>query len=615
MPERHKPARVAIAPSRKRSEMGSNMEKAGELFLKYSRGIVYGIFTVIVLYLFLISLFTSCAVAYTDEHTFFIKDFPMLLAPGLIFLLFVLYLLKGYADKRKSDHKDTAEKGKKCKRILACITVVWFLVMLWWVLKAPAIPMGDQESVFVRAKELLEGDYTYWKPGSYMHMYPYQNTMVMFFSVFHFLFGESALTAVKLFNLVCWYAGILALSALTEKYFGRKTALWAYLALLAFFPACGYVTYIYGTIPGICCSFWGVLQEKKYEETGKLKYLLETGVLLLLAVMWKSNYIIFVIAVVIMLVVHAIRERQAKPLVGILLILMLYFAGTQGALVFISTLTGEDTRSGILFIGSIVDGLTESVMAPGWYSGYAEGIYSKHVGDASTMAAVAAADLKNTLAVFAGEPEYALRFFSRKITSMWSAPFLECTTLITKAQSRSFMEGIFENILCDGMPLNTVLFLGLDVLQSVLYFGVLLLLIFDRKKKDLKNAGMIICFLGGFLFYVFWEGKSQYILPYYLLLIPYGIEGFRIALNCFDNIKEEWKNRKQSGKKERIAVLYKDKNIVLLLAVFVLAALIMVLPEKVTGSAFKIGTDTTEYIWFCQNNRDRDGSYIDYTKG
>lgn len=591
------------------------MEKAGEIFLKCSRGIVYGIFIVIVLYLFLISLFTSCAVAYTDEHTFFIKDFPQLLVPGLIFLLLVLYRLKEYADRRKKSLKDSHKREMTQKRILTGITIVWFLVMLWWVLKAPAVPMGDQESVFVRAKELLAGDYTCWKPGNYMHMYPYQNTMVMFFSVFHLLFGKYALVAVKLFNLVCWYAGILALYTLTEKYFGRKTAVWTYLALLVFFPAWGYVTYIYGTIPGLCCSVWGILQEKKYEEGGKFRYLLETGILLLLAVMWKSNYIIFVIAAVIMLVVHAVRERQVKPFLGIFLILMLYFAGTQGALAFISALTGEDTGSGILFIGSIVDGLTESVMAPGWYSGYAEGLYSRYVGNASAMGPIAAADLKNALEVFVGEPEYALRFFSRKIASMWSAPFLECTTLITKSQPRSLMEGVFENILCDGMPLNIVLFLGMDVLQSVLYFGVLLLLIFDREKGDLKKTGLIICFLGGFLFYLFWEGKSQYILPYYLLLIPYAIEGFRMALKGFDSIKRAWGDRKQSGKKERIRILCKEKSILLLLTVFMFVALVMLLPERVTGSTFKIGTDTTEYIWFCQNNRDRDGSYIDYTKG
>ena len=84
-----------------------------------------------------------------------------------------------------------------------------------------------------------------------------------------------------------------------------------------------------------------MLQEKKYEETGKIKYLVEAGILLLLAVMWKSNYIIFVIAVIIMLSVYTVRAGQMKSFLGILLMLGIYLAGTQGALSFVSVLTGE----------------------------------------------------------------------------------------------------------------------------------------------------------------------------------------------------------------------------------------------------------------------------------
>ena len=164
------------------------MEKARELFLNFSKNIVYGIFAVIMLYLFWISLFTSCTTAYTDEHTFFIKDFPQLMLPGLLFLLFILFRLKSFADDRGKKRKNICESEKLHKGILTGITIVWFLVLLYWVMKVPVVPKGDQENVFIGAKELLAGDYARWKPGNYMHMYPYQNTMVLFFSVFHFLF-------------------------------------------------------------------------------------------------------------------------------------------------------------------------------------------------------------------------------------------------------------------------------------------------------------------------------------------------------------------------------------------------------------------------------------------
>ena len=76
------------------------MEKTREFFLKCSENIVYILFASIILYLFLISLFTTCTMAYTDEHIFFVKDYPQLLMPGLLFLLFVLFRLKVYADRK-----------------------------------------------------------------------------------------------------------------------------------------------------------------------------------------------------------------------------------------------------------------------------------------------------------------------------------------------------------------------------------------------------------------------------------------------------------------------------------------------------------------------------------
>lgn len=585
------------------------MEKMRKIFLRCSKSIVYILFASIILYLFLISLFTTCTMAYTDEHIFFVKDYPQLLLPGLLFLFFVLFWLKVYVDRKKRERTDSRLPGKRCDRILTGITIVWFIALLWWVLKAPAEPTADQASVFMRAKDFVARDYTCWQPGEYMDVYPYQNAMVLFFAAFHFLFGGTALTAIKLFNLICWYAGILAVCKLAGRYFGKGTAVGTYLALLWFFPAWSYVTFIYGTVPGLCCAVWGVLQEKKFEETGKNSHLILTGVFLLLAVMWKSNYIIFVIAVCIMLLVHAVRERQAKPLLGILWTVGLYFVGTQGVLAFMEMVTGGDARRGILFIGSIVDGLQESVRAPGWYNGYAEILYSKHRDDTALMKMLAAADLRNTVSVFAQQPDYALRFFARKTASMWSFPFLECNTLITKGHDRFYATGIFENILYDGQPLNVLLLLWLDVFQSILYFGVVLYLIFDRKKADLKKTGLIICFLGGFLFYLFWEAKCQYIFPYYLLLIPYGVEGFQAALQRFAEIREGWKNKGQDDRRGYLNMLGRDRGVRCLLAVVLFVALIGVIPGNITASAFKFGTDMTDYRWFCNN------SEINYTIG
>ena len=163
------------------------MEKVREIFLKCSKDIVYILFALIILYLFLISLFTTCTMAYTDEHIFFVKDYPQLLLPGLLFLLLILFWLKAYVIEKNNKWKEKISR-EFGRGILVGITIIWFIVLLWWIFKVPARPVADQASVFYRAQEFLGGDYTYWKPGKYMDMYPYQNTMLLFFSIFHFVF-------------------------------------------------------------------------------------------------------------------------------------------------------------------------------------------------------------------------------------------------------------------------------------------------------------------------------------------------------------------------------------------------------------------------------------------
>lgn len=577
------------------------MDTVQKVFLNFSEKVVYLLFTVIILYLFFVSIFSSCVMEPTYAHTYFIKDFPQFLALGLIFLLFLLFYIKEYIGNIR-DKWNKEQIRKWFKGGMTAITIGWVLLMLYWIKEMPTIWGGDQQAVFNAARQFLEGDYSAWAPMGYVYQYPFQNTMVLLFAVFHFMFGEYALLAVKLFNAVCWYAGIIAICKLTERYFGKRTAICTYVALLSFLPMFTYVIFIYGTVPGICFSAWGVYQEKRFEETGENKYLVGMGIALLLAVMWKNNCIIFMIAVMIMLAVHAIREKKTKPLLGILWIFALYWAGTQGALAFIRAVTGQDTGNGIPLIGCIVDGLGESWMAPGWFNGYKEKLYAKYHGDLSIIKPLMVQDLKNVIILFTDQPEYALRFFARKIASMWSSPFLECKILITYNCPRGSLAEIFENMLYDGRFLNIGVFLLLDIIQSILYFGILLFLIFDRKKWDLKKSGLIICFLGGFLLHFFWEAKTQYVLMYYIVLYPYGIEGFRVALEHFTKMRKQWMNIEEYSKKGCLAIMWKDTGVKLLVAIFVLIIIIEILPENSMTSIIKLGIDTEEYIWYCQNN-------------
>lgn len=589
------------------------MDKLQKIFLKCSNHIVYGLFAVIVMYLFLLSLFGTCVMVYTDEHIFYIKDYPIPMLMGLGVLVVYMAWGRGKVNEVRQRRKAAADEemrksGKVAedgpgrlrdglkKWFLLGITVCWFLLFIFWIWKTLLPPMHDQYFVFYGAKEFLEGDYTRWQPGGYLYMYPFQNTLMLFYTVFHLIFGEQALLAVELFNLLCWYLGILAVCSLTESYFGEAAAKWTYVALLSFLPMWGYVTYIYGTVPGLCFGLWGIRMERKFEETKKNRYLLAAGVLLMLAVMWKNNYLIFAAAVMIMVFLFAVRKKTVKPLWGIAWILALYFLGTKGTLVLIEHVTGQEMTNGIPLIAWVAMGLRESNIAPGWFNMYTEKLYETCGYQGSAMIQPAVEEIQKSFSLFAQQPDYALRFFSRKLSSMWNSPLLESVTIITKRNSTGELSYAVKDILYNGGVWNTVLFLWQDIVQSILLFGLVLFLVFDKKKLKLENSCMIIAVLGGFLFHIFWEGKCQYVLPYYILLFPFSVQGY-LSSSAYLAGGTDGLN----GIGGRVRVLWKEGIAKFLAAVIALVLVITVLPGDFIGAVVKMGNDTSDYIWYCRN--------------
>lgn len=578
------------------------MDKIREFFLKCSKDIVYGLFAVIVLYLFLLSLFGTCVMAYTDEHIFFIKDFPIPMLTGLAFLVVIMVWGQGKISQKRIEKKQaggivlTDEQRGFGKWVLPGITVCWFLLLIFWIWKTLLLPMHDQYFVFYGAKEFLEGDYSRWQPGGYLYMYPFQNTLMLFYTVFHLIFGEQAVLAVELFNLVCWYLGILAICKLTESYFGKAAAKWTYVALLGFLPMWGYVTYIYGTVPGLCCGLWGIYQERKFEETNKSRHLLAAGILLALSVMWKNNYIIFAVAVMIMVFLYAVREKTIKPLWGIVWILGTYFLGTKGTLALIEMITGQEMSNGIPLIAWVAMGLRESNIAPGWFNMYTEKLYVACDYQGSAMVQPAIEEIRRNFALFGQEPAYALRFFSRKLSSIWNSPMMEGMTIITKRNSTGTLSYTVKDILYNGGVFNTVLFLWMDVVQSVLLFGLVQFLIFDRKKLKLEKSCLIIAVLGGFLFHIFWEGKCQYALPYYILLFPFSVQGY-LSSSAYLAGGADGLN----GIGRRMRALWKEGSAKLLAAVVALVLIISILPGEFIHATVKMNDDTSDYIWYCKN--------------
>ena len=78
-------------------------------------------------------------------------------------------------------------------------------------------------------------------------------------------------------------------------------------------------------------------------------------------------------------------------------------------------------------------------------------------------------------------------------------------------------------------------------------------LIVEFKKPNIEKLSLILMVIGGFTFHLLWETKAYYVLPYYLLLVPYAANGLQIG---FEKIKKQCYNlskrkKLQGGYEER----------------------------------------------------------------
>ena len=577
---------------------------------KYQKGVLgtaqtvsYGLFGIIIGYLFLVSIFSSCVMSYTDEHIFYVKDFAVLMVFGIgVFLVLCAFLRRVFS--------------KMSKWVYRVGTILWFALLLALIFTVNFRPQYDPGSVYDAAGGLLYGDYSPWQQGGYLYTFPFQNGLVLLEVPFWLLLGEKAYFGIQIYNLILWYMTILGLCYLTKEYFGESTAKLTYVALLLFLPMWAYVTYCYGTVPGLFFSVLAMCLEHRYEMNGKWKELLFCGLSLFIAVMYKSNFEIFAIAVGIMLLLHGIRNKSWKSVAGVAVALVFVMAEVKGIPYAMHLITGEDTGNGIPMIAWIAMGLRESSIAPGWYNQFTLLAYEECKYDVSAVTQMSIESIKETSTLFAANKDYFISFFGRKIASIWSSPEWECFTTINKMNVDGTLPYWMKDILYNGGVMNTVLLLGLDAFQSVIYSLVLIHLLHSGKKVKLEQSVLLITFLGGFIFHLFWEGKCQYSIPYYVLLFPYAAKGLDDTTDHIQQMVQRLKE-KSIGIKQLCKDTCRTKTGKITGIIFAIILIISMVNTGLLQSTIKPQSDTAEWIYFMQNstqwkNEDFDTSDTSY---
>ena len=455
------------------------------------------------------------------------------------------------------------------------MTVLVVFAGLLWVLTVRSLPAADSYNLYEAASGAAQGDYSamqnytqfynsaFYNGYSYFHFYPFQLGFVALSELIYRVFGDDSMW-MQVLNVLCVGASYLALARITKLLFKRKSAEFIAILLLAgCLQPVLFCTFVYGNIIGMCCAVWASLFLIKYFQTGQYRWIYPSGGLLVLSTLVKYNNLIYLVAFVIMLLVHIVKAKKWQSAV----IAAVLIAATLGSNALV--IKHYEMRSGTEFAEGVSQtlyldmGLRESYMAPGWYGTIAKDTYinyylkEKFTGNPNASIdkanAVAQKDIDTRLRAF-GDIDYAADFFSKKILSQWNEPTFESiwvskvkhhtpsdaeaeefkTTTLSSEQMRGLPQAVYYKSLGQALELHFNFYM--QIVYIMFAAGVYLL--FVRKKSNIETVLLPLVLLGAFGYHLLFEGKSQYILTYIPLLIPTAAYAFTEMLSGkYEHIK------------------------------------------------------------------------------
>lgn len=448
--------------------------------------------------------------------------------------LFAVFLFK------MKKHYDFFEKIniKFCEiGFVAFVVIIGFT----WIFSVTSVPAADSYNIFETATEAARGDYSsfidgqqfynsdYYSGYSYYNFYPFQLGFVFICEIIYRMFGNASSMPMQVINVLCVAVAYLGIAKITKILFKRKSIeFFAILLLAGCFQPVLFCTFVYGNIIGMCCAIWASFFLIKYFQTNKYTLLIPCGILLVLSTLAKYNNMIYLVAFVIMLLIHTISQKKWQSIAFALAICIATVGSSNLVIMSYEKRANVELSDGVSQTLYLDMGLNESYMAPGWYNAIAMENYKSHKCNTKLASSQAWNDINNRLTVMSNDPDYAIDFFAKKILSQWNETTYE-SIWISEVKSHSnelnaIGKGMYEG--STGQFFELYFNLYMQIIFALFAAGIYFL--FLRKKTNIETVLLPLVLLGGFGYHLLFEGKSQYILTYIVLLIPTA----SFALNC-----------------------------------------------------------------------------------
>lgn len=499
----------------------------------YKKVIFFFLFAI--LSILILASFVSTAWMDYNEGTYFkLDNLPL----NIIFILLIISVI--FLIRKSSVYKSFSNKlennNKYYYSIQATLFILLTIISIIWILKVPTRLDSDELSCQRIAQQFLNGNYDSLGKEGYLSRYPNQLGFILFSMPIHLIFKDNAITILRILNCFC-LSGIYLLMAKISNQFHMKRTEQSAIQIMGFifYPFIMYCSFVYGIIIGLFFSLLAIYLAIYYFNDNKPVYAIGSAVSMGMAVFVKMNNLIFFIGLLIWSLTRIIQTQKIRKIILPILLISALLLQSNIPAMTIRKITGYPFDQGCSSLSYIAMGLQDGRRAPGWYNGFNYDTYTESGYNTEIQSEMAKKAVSESISGFINDPIYAIKFFAMKIDSQWCNPTFQSYWIINFRKSEDIIwDSRVQYLLSDKAIEKAVIYLNL--IQSAIYFGALLCAIFYRKENN--NVDYLIfplIFIGGFVFHLFWEGKCQYTLPYFVLLIPWMISGFSYTVQTIEN--------------------------------------------------------------------------------
>lgn len=472
--------------------------------------------TFILLSIFALNVFYHTTISYDAAEKITIHGFG---AAGILILLLVgllVLLLQRFSESLKHLNQHW---------LFLLFSLVYCAFAAYLIANSNTALRADAGTVYHIAQEFRQGNYDTFAQGGYMSVYPHQLGLMMFDLLISFL----ALTPVLNFsvnllmvlgiNFFCW--------KISKELSGDRMVHFLTLLLsFAFFPQLFFIMFVYGQIPGLfflCMGFYFTL---RFARTSSWASCLGVLLCISMAVLLRKNNLIGGIAITLYLLLLWIDRKNGRQLMAAAMAVICMIVPGKLLQGYVEEKTHSDLDGGcpaVLWIAMGTD-IENEVRGPGWYNNFSYNTFADTGFQQELAAELGKEKLCENMHKIIQNPREAFSFFYRKVISTWCDPLYQSIwSGPMQIADQTTYTPLLLSLYGDGKA-EDFADMCAKFVSLLLYTGVCAFLVLGGKKERGWEL-MFLYMIGGVLFHLFWETKSQYVYPYVFCLIPLSASG------------------------------------------------------------------------------------------